>query len=468
MKKSWFIIEKDYHRGPYSFEDLKNLKAQGKLTDLSLLWQEGNTSGLTFAQAREVERKITETLIPDVPGFRPGLSEPPRLPGEQVFANEKFIKPTVQTAVLDKIAIPEVTKTPVNKVVGIYIASLLGLALFFGGGLFYFYIGRTPQLNFPTEMTQIDYERLGSVINTRFLSENIFELAPARDLSRLWLAINFPIPSELQLEMTSIKEMTWQNKEVKVRAKANLENYLAEFSNFIVESGDGKFYPGFYNLKISLVDTSDTNLMTKLIYRNKAFKDVEVKEFFWGQGSKEEFLELLKKSVVKSQIAAKEEVEEIESEVVQSLREKEEKLRTLLSLVNLTDEETKNIFDRIESENLLKSPKALKKALADYEKKYVKEVAPLLTSLGQDADVYEAQILGKLFVETLDSLKKQGKTKGKTKRNAQAFPAFAQNHLLKFKELEANLEANLKKNEDEITKQKTIENAQANKAKINQ
>lgn len=473
MKKSWYIIEKDYHRGPYSFEELKSQKAQGKLNDKSMLWQEGNTAALSFADACEIERKITETLIPDVPGVeRSKLNEPPQFPGEVIFANEKFLKPTVKTASLDKIndninenlIVNEVSKTPLNRVVGIYFASLLGLALFIGGALFYFYIGRTPILAFPTEMTQSDHERMKLVVDTRFVPENIFEISVAKDLSRLWLAVNFPFPSELQLEMNSIPEKTWQGRAVSVRAKATLENFLAEFKDFIVASDDGKFYPGFYKLKISLVETGDVNLMSKLIYRNKEFKEISVSEFFWGQGDKQEFLDLVAKSLPVPKSKTEEPAEEKESEDVQKLREKEEKVRTLISLVNLTDEETKNTFAVIEEQGLLKNLKELKKALNAYEKKYVKEVAPLLTSLGQEDDLQEAKILGKLFVEVLDTLRKQLKPKKKRL----VLTTFAQNYLLKFKELEANLEHNLKIIEDDIVQQKTAEKAQVINQKTNQ
>lgn len=488
MKKTWFIIEKDFHRGPYTFEEIKNLKGQGKLNDNSLLWQEGNSSGLTFAQAREVEQKITETLIPDIPGqFKvPMADEPPLLPGEKVFVNEKFLKPTVETAKLDKIGktsgpleLPEVTdketKTGLKRVVGIYFACLVGLVLFIGGGLFYFYIGRTPHLNFPAEMSPQDYERLSQVIDTRFVSSNIYELSTAKDLSRLWLAINYPFPAELQLEMVSIPEMTWQRKSVKVRAKGQLENYLVEFKDFIIESDDGKFYPGIYDVKISLLEVGEVNLMSKLIYRNKDFREITVSRFFWGQGDKQEFLEL----VVQSMPAVKptpdktspEAEEEMESETVQALREKEEKYRTLLSLVNVTDEETKNVFSTIEREKLLTNTKELKKALVNYEKKYLKEVAPLLTSLGQDDEVSEAKTLGKLFVEILDSLRKETKVKTKTKRKSRLlldFPSYAQNNLLKFKELEANLEARLRTIEDAINQQKLVEKSSSLPVKTNQ
>lgn len=492
MKKTWFIIEKDFHRGPYTFEEIKNLKAQGKLNDNSLLWQEGNANGLTFAQARDVEQKITETLIPDVPGeFKAPFNQsevPPLFPGEKVFVNEKFLKPTVETAKLDNIGkaavsieMPELTeqneKTGLNRVVGIYFACLIGLVLFIGGGLFYFYIGRTPQLNFPVEMSKPDYERLSLVIDTRFVSSNIYELATAKDLSRLWLAINYPFPAELQLEMVSIPEMTWQRKSVKVRSKGLLENYLAEFKDFIIESEDGKFYPGLYDVKISLLEMGDVNLMSKLIYRNKDLREINIGKFFWGQGDKQEFLDLVAQSmpVIKTpEQKVVQEEEEIESEAVQILREKEEKFRTLLSLVNLADEESKEVFSLIETEKLLVNPKELKKALNNYEKKYLKEVAPLLTSIGQDDEVGEAKILGKHFVEILDSLRKEAKNqnnpKKKTKKKGRVLfdlSSFAQNHLLKFKELEANLEAKLKTIEDSINQQKLSEKSAAVPAKTN-
>jgi hypothetical protein len=280
-------------------------------------------------------------------------------------------------------------------------------------------------------MLSSDYERMNQVV--RFRKEQTFkyEIAVSRTFENIWLASNYPYKAKVLLEFSSYPAKTAKNLAIVGSSIADFEKFLVSFNNFKFTSGD-RLVQGIYHFKLKAVQEYPTSLIQRLVYKERKFPNIEFDAYI-GLGNEDQFLTHLKANEAPKV--------EIESEELLKLIEKEERFRTLLTLINMTEEKTSSMIKTIQEKKLLSNRKEFSKLIEDYEHEYITEVSPLLSSLGQETNLELSKSFGAHFMNTLSQFRKFSKAKN---NDLKKFEGFGQESLLKFKELELTLENELK------------------------
>ncbi|MFZ4714122.1 MAG: DUF4339 domain-containing protein [Bacteriovoracaceae bacterium] len=466
MKKVWFILEENYHRGPFTFEELSLMFEHKKLKESDLIWREGLPSGVAFKEIHKLEILKIEESIPAIPqdAKLPVLNElmdAPRHPGKpatlptpintgnfsEIPHNHPLKKPLDDEGSANQMELPIIKKTSGTKIFRIYFASLgaliLGVALF----IYYQYSFKIPKLTEPLTMSGSDYERLSEVVKLRQEKKFLTELAVSKNFDVLWIATNFPYSGKVKLEFSSYPAKTTRNMAVVGTSVGELDHFLMTFQDLQFTSSD-RLVQGVYHIKVKLLEEYPASLIQKIVYKERVFPVVEFDTFI-GFGNEDQFLKRLKGN--EANVEPKTPVE-IESEELLKLIEKEERLRTLLTLITMTEDKTSFVITTVKEKKLLSKKQELKKLVEDFEHKYMTEVSPLLSSLGQEANLELSRALGSHFMSTLGYMRKVSNEK---KSDSHKFETFGKESLLKFKEMSLNIENELKSLESEIADLKT-------------
>ncbi len=450
MKKIWYILEVGSHRGPFEFNELELMFKHSKLKLDQLVWKEGLPAGIMFKDLMAMEQSKVEQGIPDIPteAKLPILNEntPKIIPGmpeslKTVVSAPRPVKSDEGSA--NQMVLPEIKKTSGTKIFRIYLASFVAIVLMVIAVIFYQYSLKTPTLTQPLSMLSPDYERLSEVIKLRHQKNFVHELAVSKTFEEFWLATNYPYAGKLKIQFRSYPEKTTKKTLIEGSAEAELSSFFATFSPLTFTQGE-RLLQGIYQIKIKLVEEFDSNLIQRLVYKTREFPLVEF-DYYVGFGNQDEFLARLQ------QIGGEEPTEEIETQDVLTLVEKAERIRTLLTLINMTDEKTAQVFSDVKKKKLFGKTKELAKLVDEYEGAYVNEVAPLLSSLGQETNLELSKEFGSHFMGTLTFLRTFQKQK---KPSQKKFESFGQESLLRFKEFTANLEQDLKQLESKIVELK--------------
>jgi hypothetical protein len=460
MKKIWFILEENYHRGPFTFDELSLMYEHKKLKNSDSIWREGLSEPVTFKEIHDLEILKLEESIPAIPveaklpvlndlidspkiiGKPQNLPNPPKSLPAIGPTESQDIHPASDEGSANNMELPKLKKTSGKKIFQAYFASL-GLIIFsvilF---IYYQYSFREPKLSEPYNMMNSDHERLNQVVRFRKEKEFKYAIAVSRDFENIWLASNYPYKAKVMLEFSSYPAKTAKNLAVVGQSIGEYEKFMVSFNKFQFTSGD-RLVQGIYHFKLKLIEEYPTSLIQRLVYKERKFPAIEFDTYI-GLGNEDQFLSHLKANEVPKV--------EVESEELLKLIEKEERFRTLLTLITMTEEKTSNVIKLIKEKKLLSNRKELSKLIEDYEHEYITEVSPLLSSLGQETNLELSRTFGAHFMSTLSQFRKFSKNKT---HDPKKFESFGQESLLKFKELEATIENQLKTIETEISDQKS-------------
>lgn len=444
MKKEWYVIEKKFHRGPYSFSDLKKFLKEGKVNHGTSVWKEGMDKPSLFSELLHIEKKLEETLIPDIPSDQLKNELPPipvllNLPGNNPLEG---IDESIFNTKPDQIPnfdLPKLQKKKLSKIVGVYLLILFLIAALTTGLLFYFFVFKTPELKYSQGIKKEDQKRLGQIIQHRKELKTYYDFAYSADLNKVVVAINFPFTTYLKIEMESIPEKTTEFKKITAISEAELIKFLVEFDKFKFIDGH-RLLPGFYKIKIVPLSAPSKNIISSWQYEQSELNPIET-EIYIGAGTADEFLIKIKKE--------REELEERlekENHEIVSLRDKEEKFRTLLSLLDSVVQNVSAYFNKFNKANSTNKD-FIKKATKTLEKQFLAEVSPLLTSIGMQDETNIAKKIGELFVNILDKTPKLLKNEAK-------FNDYSRDTQISLKEFQADLEEKIKVLEENISKKK--------------
>jgi len=449
MKKIWFILEENYHRGPFTFDELALMFEHKKLKESDSIWREGLSKPVSFKEIHDLEILKLEESIPAIPNEAklPVLNELmdspkisgkphnlPTLPSQMKASGpteEKINVPLPDEGSANEMELPKLKKTSGKKIFQLYFASLalvISSVILF---IYYQYSFKEPTISEPLSMLSSDYERMNQVVRFRKDQAFKYEIAVSRNFENIWLASNYPYKVKVFLEFSSYPAKTAKNLAIVGSSTGDFDRFMVAFNDFKFTSGD-RLVQGIYHFKLKPIEEYPTSLIQRLVYKERKFPMIEFDAYI-GLGNEDQFLSHLKANEAPKV--------EVESEELLKLIEKEERFRTLLTLISMTEEKTSNMLKNVQDKKLLSNRKEFSKLIEDYEHEYITEVSPLLSSLGQETNLELSRSFGAHFMNTLSQFRKFSKNKN---NDAKKFESFGQESMLKFKELELTLENELK------------------------
>jgi hypothetical protein len=299
MKKIWFILEENYHRGPFTFDELTLMFEHKKLKDSDSIWREGLSKPVTFKEIHDLEILKLEESIPAIPNEAklPVLNElmdSPRISGKPqnlptLPPQIKESGPTVESdeGSANSMELPQLKKTSGKKIFQLYFASLALVVFSVILFIYYQYSFKEPNISEPLSMLSSDYERMNQVV--RFRKEQTFkyEIAVSRTFENIWLASNYPYKAKVLLEFSSYPAKTAKNLAIVGSSIADFEKFLVSFNNFKFTSGD-RLVQGIYHFKLKAVQEYPTSLIQRLVYKERKFPNIEFDAYI-GLGNEDQF-----------------------------------------------------------------------------------------------------------------------------------------------------------------------------------
>lgn len=394
MNKDWFIFKGTHHLGPFSVEEVAAFFAAKEISAQTLVWKEGaekweplsKVPAFSFLFHKEVPKPTLvapapqAAVKPSVPSedLPPDLPHIPELPQSAPAAllslaaatheeEDELPPPIPLDALLDpkgeqklKFDRREQLKSSSSSK---YLFIVLALAFFGLVGRFAL-MEKQSAVNLRLKGVMPVYleklEMTASKVSPKFE----VALALSLDSQTLYASTNFDGDIQAVIKLTSLPRRVLGTEDVALTVKGEFKNHTGKFTRMTLSQGS-KFLPGDYRFHVEARETHFINRHFKSLSGIGFFKSLNKSYSFDGEaliypGTPREFEK--KMADYKETLLA---------ELQKPFIDKLERIRTFESLLNQT------------SQNYLMELEKAKtgKAISSFERKFIKEISPLLQSL---------------------------------------------------------------------------------------
>ncbi len=272
MQKNWYIKCDDYHKGPYSSNELKILMQTGVIDNLTLVWRQGQEDWIQIAKTREFGKtpppykKVTKAQAepPPIPLI---LKKRPTTPKLQIQLPSL---PTEEDLFTDYTPEKKHSFIPVLKyMVGISAASAILILIM---------LAPNPVILPPGIPTQHQSKLLSAIKDTNTKTPRV-EYTVDLNNNKIVMATNFKGTLPVVLTIRSIKNSILSMKPVLITTSGLLKNNIVTFNELNFQKNT-KPYSGHYTF------------MVEGIYGSKKFSNRQIKLI--GLNSEVEFSKRLK------------------------------------------------------------------------------------------------------------------------------------------------------------------------------
>jgi hypothetical protein len=386
MNKVWFIFKGTHHLGPFSVEEIAAYYQAKEIFEQTLIWKEGSEKWESLLKVPEFSFLFrTEKPKPEAPVNLPAISEelPPPLPS--IPSLPKKVPELVRTeapastAVLDDLPPP----IPLDAILDPTGEQKLNFdkkpkqstrsskyVLFVVAVIFIILMGRF-WLNEQQSAINLRIKGVMPVYHERLemTASKItpkFEVAMALSLDGqiLYASTNKSGDIQTVIKLTSVPRRVLGTEDVVVTVKGDLKNHVGKFMRMNLSKGT-RFLPGEYTVHAEGREVHFINRHWRSLQGLGFFKSLNKSYVYDGEaliysGTPREF---------EKKMADYKEI--LLAELQRPYQDKLERIQTLESLLNQT------------SQNYLMELEKAKtgKAISNFERKFIKEISPLLQSL---------------------------------------------------------------------------------------
>lgn len=376
MNKEWFIFKGTHHLGPYSLKEMEDLYRAKELSAQSLIWKEGSEKWEALAKTSEFKFLMQKEALPSLPDL-PSDDLPPKLPKlPKAPIDEDDLPPPIPLdAILDpnglKLVFKEDGKKPEHFSRLIFAISVI----LFAGVLTWFFLNEKDSgKNLRVKgIMPVYLDRLQETASLKTPSMAV-SMALSLDGKTLWASSNYSDELLTIIKMQSIPKRILGVDEASIMVRGVMRDHLAHYDKMQLTSGK-QFIPGEYNIDFTARKIHFLNKKFKFLNGIKFFKKLNRTYDFKGtaliySGTPREF----EKKLADYQ-------EAITNERLKPFQDKLERLQTFHSLLNKTIEDFLLTLETIKDG----------KGISSFEKKYIKEVSPMIQSLVVAAhEIYKA------------------------------------------------------------------------------
>lgn len=391
MNKDWFIFKGTHHLGPFSVEEIAAFFGSKEISAQTLIWKEGaekweplnKVPAFSFLFQKEVpkpapavERRktaVAEEAPPPLPHI-PVL--PKKVPAavlaeaeaEAEVMDDELPPPIPLDAILDPKG---EQKLNFDRPKVAARSSRASKYIFFGVAVvFILLVGwfglneKNAAINFRLKGVMPVYLERLEMTATKNTPKFEVAMALSLDSNTLYASTNYDGEIAAVIKLTSVPRRVLGTEEVGVTVKGEFNNHLGKFTRMILTQGT-RFLPGDYKVHVEARQAHFINRHFKSLSGISFFKSLNKTYSYDGEaliypGTPREFEK--KMADYKESMLA---------ELQKPFLDKLERIQTFESILNQT------------SQNYLMELEKAKngKAINSFEKKFVKEISPLLQSL---------------------------------------------------------------------------------------
>lgn len=388
-EKVWFVVENKHQVGPFTRSQIVEMINDGDLNATCEVREASSSQKASLYSVRDFSQFFT---IPDIPSFDDvALPELPILPDlpetdeltpdlppveedffyeEAAVLQEEDLIPVPELAHVEKEDLKVVEKSVKERkqsksALGASIRNiasnpvfLLVCATLIMTTLFYtFYLAQSfrPNLLGPKNITVSKMKLMQEVANTPVEEDKVL-FALTRDKNSIWLATGLNDAHDLSAHFISVDNRILSESRVEFSSDTKTFGPYAEFRKMIFEKGV-EIVPGEYDVTLTI---NSSGLLSKILNKQKGGVSTKKLRVLLHPKESEDYERDLKNY--------KDRQKEVN---VRPLRDRLEKYRTLLSMIQKTNV---SYFKFLE--------KALNgQSITDFEKEYVNTISPLFQSI---------------------------------------------------------------------------------------
>jgi len=410
-EKKWFLLyNNQYHLGPFDSKTIEFKLSRGELTLDDLIWSEDmedwDSISNVFAKGisnkpkvktkdeakpkkeekesykieynedtedikideeiivQDIEADLDQDLPPELPieitdNFAIEIDEIPDFPFESEVEFSQKIKPQEDLKKVRNNS-SEFSKDKENKKSSTFLRISLVLVFIFLVISYYLFNNIFSGDNHLT-LSQSKLFYLST-----FKEKKIFEFKTLIDKNKFYISTNRLKQGNIQIELNSRKNELLSVSPISFSAKVQINNYMGYVNSIKFKEGI-KIIPGFYNIKLKIIDENFIYKFFNSLDEIKNYYEFKQLVYF---GSEKKFIHILEKFN-----------ETKKKELLSPLYEKELLITTLVNLINDFKKQLKislQIKKYKKSRSRISYKIRRKKFLTDY---YNKSIGPMLTSL---------------------------------------------------------------------------------------
>ena len=399
MNKEWFIFKGTHHLGPFSEQEMEEFFTVGEINLQSLVWKEGAEKWEALGKTRDLEflykkptkkPQMPDTSLPPLPAVKPAKTKLPSSPADLPDLPEdapppfmpKFLHPHDGPSVgaddfdepppipLDALLNPlgkrpDFKKKPESKFNNSPKFALAALVTVFAMVLMWFYMNeKSSSIQIRIKGVMPAYVEKLQEIAAQKTPSIVVGMALTLDGQSLYASTNKDGEILTIIKLKSIPKRILGTTDVEILVRGVIKDHLGVYHRMQLVKG-AQFVPGEYNVEFT---------GRKMFFLNRWFKSLNGIGFFKQfnttynyqttaliyAGTPREF----EKKILDYG-------ETILNEKLKPYTDKLERFQTFSSLLN------KTVEDYLLALESLKKPKDI----ISFEKKYMKEVSPIIQSL---------------------------------------------------------------------------------------
>jgi hypothetical protein len=231
-------------------------------------------------------------------------------------------------------------------------------------------------------LTKRDRDSLRNVMTQPFSGVALHKLRPTANLNSLWLSSNFPDQAAVYLRMESMKGRTLGEEKVVIQANSTFKGQAALFRELEVIEGSG-LVAGEYLYEIKGFQTGLMKNLRSALAHLPVFKELKAFRPERSQFSFKGTILVASTSIKKFNSILVKKKAKIEKKVLRPLKDRRQRLKTFLNLLNKVESIYNNILGRITKG----------RSIHLFEKRYNKEVGPYLRDLIIDTNKIHISVI---------------------------------------------------------------------------
>lgn len=388
MNKDWFIFKGTHHKGPFSVEEVAAFYQAKEISAQTLIWKEGaekweplsKVQAFGFLFHKQTQVPVTPVGVPailaDAP---PPLPHIPSLPQKAPVAvlkevtddlEEELPPPIPLDALLDpngdqKLNFDSSSDNLRKKPSRVSKYFLFGVAIIFIILVGWFGLNeKQSAINFRIKGIMPVYLEKLEMTATKVTPKFEVAMALSLDSQALYASTNYDGDIQAVIKLTSIPRRVLGTEDVAVSVRGEFKNHLGKFTRMNLTQGS-RFLPGEYKVSVEARQQHFINRTFRKLSGIGFFKSLNKTYSYEGEtliyaGTPREFEK--KMADYKETLLA---------ELQKPFIDKLERIQTFESILNQT------------SQNYLMELEKAKtgKSINSFERKFIKEISPLLQSL---------------------------------------------------------------------------------------
>lgn len=391
MNNEWFVFKGTHHLGPFSVEEMSAFYSSGEINVQTLIWKEGNENWEPLSKTPDFQflfkQEKKEIALPEKNKEKtkakaeikvkaedkedigpPPLPEIPHLPGppdRDELLSDDLPPPVPLDAIINPLGHIRQRSSIVEQ--GNRYSKY---ALLFGSVVFVAILGwyalTQQEAGIQLRIKGIMPVYLEKLEMTATKNSPRFEVEMALSLDSLtvWGSTNFNGEISTVIKLNSIPHRVLGTEDVGLTVKGHFINHVGKFNKMVLNQGS-KFLPGEYNFHVEGRQTHFINRHFKSLSAISFFKSLNKSYVYDGvtliyPGTPREFEKRL------FEYSAT-----ILNERLKPFQDKLERVQTFESILNATSQNYLMELDKAKTG----------KAINSFEKKFIKEISPLLQSL---------------------------------------------------------------------------------------